>query len=304
MPSLVLTPAQGMATVAEETVVPTESGAFVAMADAGAEGPGLAETEASQAHIYFKDLKLLAHAQGDESEEEESEDDAQLSPYMLAEGEGSGHDGLGSPEGRGDTVSFPFPPSPPRQDRSLPGPRCLCPGHWRNPKAGAVGSSPLNRTKCRPAAQPLSRPASRRRAKRVDRQKLVIILVGLPARGKTFLCNKIMCYFNWLGHPTRHFNVGNYRRLQARAGEVQDASFFDPGNPNGMEARQRALVSALEDMEGWLDSDGAQVRGAGIRSCGLFFCVYDSVPCLRGLPRRRLACAKSAAQRKGSSAGA
>ena len=32
---------------------------------------------------------------------------------------------------------------------------------------------------------------------RVDRQKLIIILVGLPGRGKTFLCNKLMCYLNW-----------------------------------------------------------------------------------------------------------
>ena len=37
----------------------------------------------------------------------------------------------------------------------------------------------------------------RRRRKRVDRQKLIVILVGLPARGKTFLCNKLMCYLNW-----------------------------------------------------------------------------------------------------------
>ena len=36
-----------------------------------------------------------------------------------------------------------------------------------------------------------------RRMHRVDRQKLIIILVGLPGRGKTFLCNKLMCYLNW-----------------------------------------------------------------------------------------------------------
>lgn len=29
------------------------------------------------------------------------------------------------------------------------------------------------------------------------KQKLIIVLVGLPARGKTFLCNKLMCYLNW-----------------------------------------------------------------------------------------------------------
>jgi 6-phosphofructo-2-kinase len=37
----------------------------------------------------------------------------------------------------------------------------------------------------------------RRGKARVDRQKLIIILVGLPGRGKTFLCNKLMCYLNW-----------------------------------------------------------------------------------------------------------
>lgn len=30
-----------------------------------------------------------------------------------------------------------------------------------------------------------------------ERAKLVIILVGLPGRGKTFLCNKLKCYLNW-----------------------------------------------------------------------------------------------------------
>ena len=38
---------------------------------------------------------------------------------------------------------------------------------------------------------------SGKRRKRVELQKLIVILVGLPARGKTFLCNKLMCYLNW-----------------------------------------------------------------------------------------------------------
>lgn len=54
--------------------------------------------------------------------------------------------------------------------------------------------------------------------------------VGLPGRGKTFLCNKLKCYLNWLGHETKHFNVGMYRRQEKGQGELQDANFFDHTN--------------------------------------------------------------------------
>ncbi|KAL4428238.1 hypothetical protein ABPG75_002327 [Micractinium tetrahymenae] len=100
--------------------------------------------------------------------------------------------------------------------------------------------------------------SSARRRKRVDRQKLIVILVGLPARGKTFLCNKLMCYLNWLGHPTKHINVGQYRR-RTKGTELQDAEFFDIRNPVGQKLRHQALMHALDDMEAWLETDGAQV---------------------------------------------
>ena len=37
-------------------------------------------------------------------------------------------------------------------------------------------------------------------------------MVGLPARGKSYLVKKIARYLNWLQHPTRIFNVGERRR--------------------------------------------------------------------------------------------
>ena len=104
-----------------------------------------------------------------------------------------------------------------------------------------------------------SRHRRRRARARVDRQKLIIILVGLPGRGKTFLCNKLLCYLNWLGHETRHFNVGQFRRAQKGEQEVQDASFFDHRNAAGRASRERALAAALDEMERWLGTRGAQI---------------------------------------------
>lgn len=43
--------------------------------------------------------------------------------------------------------------------------------------------------------------------------KLVIVMVGLPARGKSYITNKLTRYLNWLQHECRVFNVGNTRRM-------------------------------------------------------------------------------------------
>lgn len=43
---------------------------------------------------------------------------------------------------------------------------------------------------------PLQRRSSTLR-RMPEKNKLIIILVGLPGRGKTFLCNKLKCYLNW-----------------------------------------------------------------------------------------------------------
>lgn len=45
--------------------------------------------------------------------------------------------------------------------------------------------------------------------------KLVIIMVGLPARGKSYVTKKLARYLNWLQHDTEIFNVGERRRVAA-----------------------------------------------------------------------------------------
>jgi len=89
----------------------------------------------------------------------------------------------------------------------------------------------------------------------VHDRKLVLVMVGLPARGKTHLARKLARFLSWLGHRARVFNVGGYRR--ARLGAAQPASFFDPDNVEGRSARQQVGEEAIDDMLEWLDREGA-----------------------------------------------
>ncbi|KFY04110.1 hypothetical protein O988_00987 [Pseudogymnoascus sp. VKM F-3808] len=54
-------------------------------------------------------------------------------------------------------------------------------------------------------------------AERDVASKLVIIMVGLPARGKSYITKKIQRYLSWQQHNSQIFNVGNRRRVAAFA---------------------------------------------------------------------------------------
>lgn len=85
-------------------------------------------------------------------------------------------------------------------------------------------------------------------------QKLAIVMVGLPARGKSYTARRIERYLSWLGYKTRVFNVGQYRR--ARVGAQVPHGFFDPHNPEGAQARRLVAIEALDDMVDWLGGNG------------------------------------------------
>uniref|UniRef100_A0A674DCI9 6-phosphofructo-2-kinase/fructose-2,6-biphosphatase 4a n=1 Tax=Salmo trutta TaxID=8032 RepID=A0A674DCI9_SALTR len=56
----------------------------------------------------------------------------------------------------------------------------------------------------------------------------LIVTVGLPARGKTYISKKLTRYLNWIGVPTREFNVGQYRRECVKI--YKSFEFFRPDN--------------------------------------------------------------------------
>jgi len=79
-------------------------------------------------------------------------------------------------------------------------------------------------------------------------------MVGLPARGKTFVARKLQRYLSWLGHRTLWVNVGDYRR--SRAGARQPAEYFAPDNLATREERVGFAMAALDDLLDWFGSGG------------------------------------------------
>jgi broad specificity phosphatase PhoE len=83
---------------------------------------------------------------------------------------------------------------------------------------------------------------------------LAVVMVGLPARGKTYIARKLARYLSWTGYNAQVFNVGNYRR--ERFGAKVPASFFDPTNNDGLSSRKKASGFAMDDMLAWFKSGG------------------------------------------------
>lgn len=115
--------------------------------------------------------------------------------------------------------------------------------------------------------------------------KLVIVMVGLPARGKSYITNKLTRYLNWLQHDCRVFNVGNTRRMdkenilgpaqnplpdtntplphtgrspEAKASSAHMADFFNPENKASNDLREKWAMDTLDNLLNWvLDGPGS-----------------------------------------------
>jgi 6-phosphofructo-2-kinase len=111
--------------------------------------------------------------------------------------------------------------------------------------------------------------------------KLVIVMVGLPARGKSYVTKKLARYLNWLQHDTKIFNVGNRRRkiagrpldyavsghcsISARGPSsiseniYHGADFFDPENLQAARLREHVAMETLDELLDYLLDEGGSV---------------------------------------------
>ncbi|ETW06822.1 hypothetical protein H310_02967 [Aphanomyces invadans] len=91
----------------------------------------------------------------------------------------------------------------------------------------------------------LSYPVSMANESQQRSGKLLIVLVGLPGRGKTFLGHILARHLTWMGHATKVFNVSEYRRTIVKA-EVTH-HFWDPDNTSDSQKRAEIGVACLKD---------------------------------------------------------
>lgn len=85
-------------------------------------------------------------------------------------------------------------------------------------------------------------------------QPLVIAMVGLPARGKSYIVKMLIRYLKWTGYECEVFNVGSYRRKLGLASA--ESNFFDNNNKEGQIIREKMAMAVQDDMYIWLQDTG------------------------------------------------
>ncbi|PMD49232.1 bifunctional 6-phosphofructo-2-kinase/fructose-2,6-bisphosphate 2-phosphatase [Hyaloscypha bicolor E] len=90
--------------------------------------------------------------------------------------------------------------------------------------------------------------------------RIAIVLVGLPARGKTHISVSLSRYLQWLGVKTRVFHLGDYRRATMGPDmEVPEDYFFINASATSVMLRQKILKKCREDIYAWLNHENGQV---------------------------------------------
>ena len=90
--------------------------------------------------------------------------------------------------------------------------------------------------------------------------RIVIVTVGLPARGKTHISVALARYLRWLGVKTQVFHLGDYRRAHVGPGQdVPEDYFHVDASPASVLMRQKILKKCRDDIYHFLNNENGQV---------------------------------------------
>lgn len=90
----------------------------------------------------------------------------------------------------------------------------------------------------------------------VMKRKLIIVMVGLPARGKSTMARKLGRTLELDGVQVRIFNNGEVRRRLDTDERTSSSEFFSPTNPDGKELRERIARLNIEAAQSFLQASG------------------------------------------------
>jgi 6-phosphofructo-2-kinase/fructose-2,6-biphosphatase len=130
--------------------------------------------------------------------------------------------------------------------------------------APSTGPSTINAPSHASTASLDMQPFFGRHAPTSTARKMIIVLVGLPARGKSFVGKKLNRYLRWAGCESAIFNIGSYRRKLL--GNYHSHDFFRPDNPSGTAARDQLFHAAMDDVIDFLSTKGTAALLDGTNS--------------------------------------
>lgn len=81
-------------------------------------------------------------------------------------------------------------------------------------------------------------------------ENIVLVMVGLPARGKSYISGAIVRHLRILGVRAKIFNAGDLRRKEGKAGV--SASFFAASNQEAKEMRDTLAMQCCDTLLEWL----------------------------------------------------
>jgi 6-phosphofructo-2-kinase/fructose-2,6-biphosphatase len=91
-----------------------------------------------------------------------------------------------------------------------------------------------------------------------DAPHLLVVLVGLPARGKSIIAYKLERFLNWRGWKTKSFSAGATRRGMAHSGvkEPSSSHFFDARHAGSAAAREEIAETVLNEALAYFAAGG------------------------------------------------
>lgn len=96
--------------------------------------------------------------------------------------------------------------------------------------------------------------------------KLCVVIVGLPARGKSFISQKIVRYLSWLSIPTQSFNCSQNLIQILKNSNVTANDLFGTSYKHDDELLQQTRKATLDQILEWFQN---------VESCGV--AIYDGI---------------------------